>query len=132
MKIAILHPWFLMAGGGGEGVDVFGSMYPEADLFALFSKDSFIPSSFKERGVRASRLNRIPFAASKLHRHLMPLYPWAAEAFDLRGYDLVISSCGPAVMGANVDQDAIHICYCHTPQRSWWDLYAEHQAQLSP
>jgi glycosyltransferase involved in cell wall biosynthesis len=131
MKIAILHPWFLMAGGGEKVVDIFGEMYPEADLFALFSKDEFIPSSFRARGVHVSHLGNLPFAASRFHRHLMPLYPWAVEALDLRGYELIISSCGPAMMGANIDQGAIHVCYCHTPQRSWWDLYAEHQAQLS-
>jgi glycosyltransferase involved in cell wall biosynthesis len=54
----------------------------------------------------------------------------AIESFDLTGYDLIISSGGPGVMGVNPRQDAPHIYYCHTPQRSWWDLYAEHQAQL--
>jgi glycosyltransferase involved in cell wall biosynthesis len=34
------------------------------------------------------------------------------------------------MMGCSVREDAVHICYCHTPQRSWWDLYSEHQLQL--
>jgi glycosyltransferase involved in cell wall biosynthesis len=33
-------------------------------------------------------------------------------------------------MGANVRQGAVHICYCHTPHRLWWDRYADFQAQL--
>jgi glycosyltransferase involved in cell wall biosynthesis len=74
-------------------------------------------------------LNALPLS-SKLHRQFLPLYPWAVESLDLREYDLVISSCGPAMMGANTRQDAIHICYCHTPQRSYWDLYSDHQLQL--
>lgn len=131
-KIAILHPWFLMNGGGEKVVDVWGQIYPGADVFTLFSKGEFVPSSLRSRVIHASPLNKLPGAASGFHRHLMPLYPWAVESFDLRGYDLIISSCGPAMMGANVDQDAIHLCYCHTPQRSWWDLYAEHQARLKP
>jgi glycosyltransferase involved in cell wall biosynthesis len=131
-NIAILHPWFLMKGGGEKVVDVLGEMYPEADIFTLFCRDEFIPTSFRSRVVHASPLNEFPRATSGFHRHLMPLYPWAVENFDLRGYDLIISSCGPAMMGANVDQDATHICYCHTPQRSWWDLLAEHKALLKP
>lgn len=129
MKVAILHPWFLMRGGGEYLVDVLADMYPDAAIYALFVDESTLSPRLRQRKIHASILNSVPLS-SMLHRHLMPLYPLAVETFDLRDYDLVISSCGPAVMGANVRQDAMHICYCHTPQRSWWDLYAEHQMQL--
>lgn len=129
MKTAILHPWFLMKGGGERVVDVFAEIYPEADIYALFVDKSQLSNVLQNRRVTGSKLNSIPWS-SKLHRELMPLYPWAVESFDLSCYDLVISSCGPSMMGAAVHQEAVHICYCHTPQRSWWDLYAEHQAQL--
>jgi glycosyltransferase involved in cell wall biosynthesis len=32
-------------------------------------------------------------------------------------------------MGVNAGLHAVHICYCHTPQRAWWDLYAKRQSQ---
>ena len=131
MKTAILHPWFLMKGGGERVVDVFAEIYPDADIYALFVDKSQLSNVLQRRGVAGSKLNGIPWAR-KIHRQLMPLYPWAVESFDLRSYDLVISSCGPSMMGAAVHQEAVHICYCHTPQRSWWDLYAEHQLQLPP
>lgn len=131
MKVAILHPWFLMRGGGEKVVDVLADMYPQADIYTLFLKPEFLSPMLRERGVRSSVLNTFPFS-SRLHRQLLPFYPWAVESFDLREYDLVISSCGPAMMGCSIRQDAVHICYCHTPQRSYWDLYAEHQLQLSP
>ena len=131
MKVAILHPWFLMRGGGEKVVDVLAGMYPEADIYSLFVDREKLSPILRERGVRPSLLNAFPLA-NKMHRQLMPLYPLAIESFDLREYDLVISSCGPAMMGCSIRQDAVHICYCHTPQRSWWDLYAEHQLQLPP
>jgi len=131
VKVAILHPWFLMRGGGEKVVDVLAGMYPEADVYALFSNPEMLSPILQSRGVRASLLNDFPFA-SRLHRQLLPLYPMAVESFDLREYDLVISSCGPAMMGASVREDALHVCYCHTPQRSYWDLYPEHQLQLRP
>jgi glycosyltransferase involved in cell wall biosynthesis len=43
-------------------------------------------------------------------------------------YDLVFSSCGIAVMGAQVRPNALHITYVHTPQRDCWDLYERRQA----
>ena len=131
MKTAILHPWFLMKGGGERVVDVLADIYPDADIYALFVDKSQLSNVLQNRRVTGSKLNGIPWSR-KIHRQLMPLYPWAVESFDLRAYDLVISSCGPAMMGAAVNQEAVHICYCHTPQRSWWDLYAEHQLQLPP
>lgn len=130
MKVAILHPWFLMKGGGEKVVDAWAKLYPAADVYTLFSRDEFLPRSLPSGAVHVSPLNRIPWANRGFHRHLLPLYPWAVENFDLSEYNLVISSCGPAMMGANVHQEALHICYCHTPQRSWWDLYAAHQSQL--
>jgi glycosyltransferase involved in cell wall biosynthesis len=120
-----------MRGGGEKVIEILAGMYPEADIFALFVNPAKLSPALLARGIRASVLGSIPLA-SKLHRHLLPLYPWAVESFDLSEYDLVISSCGPAMMGCNVREDAVHICYCHTPQRSWWDLYSEHQLQLRP
>jgi glycosyltransferase involved in cell wall biosynthesis len=67
-----------------------------------------------------------------LIRHLLPLYPFAVESFDLRGYDLVISSCGPVMAGGAIPQGAMHVSYCHSPFRSWWDNYSEHQVRLPP
>ncbi len=130
MKVAILHPWFITRGGSEKVVDVFAEMYPEADIYTLFLDPEQLGPVLKNRRVIPTMLNSIPFAAKKLHRHLMPLYPWAIESLDLREYDLLISSCGPAVMGAAIREDAVHISYFHSPQRSWWDLYPEHQHQL--
>lgn len=130
MKVAILHSWFLIPGGSEKVVDVLAGMYLEADIYALFLDPAKLSPALRNHRVIPTLLNRIPFATTKLHRHLMPLYPWAVESLDLREYDLVISSCGPAMMGASIREDASHISYCHSPQRSWWDLYPEHQRQL--
>ena len=84
MKVAILHPWFLMRGGGEKVVDVLAGMYPEADVYALFSNPEMLSPILQSRGVRASLLNDFPFA-SRLHRQLRegrilpspPCYPRA-------------------------------------------------------
>jgi glycosyltransferase involved in cell wall biosynthesis len=51
------------------------------------------------------------------------------ENFDLRGYDLVLSSSSAFGKGAITRPDTMHICYCHTPMRWFWnyDEYVERE-----
>src|SRR5258706_3244317 len=49
--------------------------------------------------------------------------PMALESFDLRGYDLVISSESGPAKGIILPSTTRHVCYCHTPMRYLWDLY---------
>jgi len=44
---------------------------------------------------------------TSLYRHLLILYPMLVESFDLRAYDVVISSCGPVTMGTNIAIDDV-------------------------
>src|SRR5262249_2485131 len=70
--------------------------------------------------ITASPLNRLP-GAGRYYRSLLPLMPAAVEGFDLRGYDLVISSSHAVAKGARVPAGTPHICYCHTPMRYLWN-----------
>ena len=49
--------------------------------------------------------------------------PMALESFDLRGYDLVVSSESGPAKGVITSSTTRHVCYCHTPMRYLWDLY---------
>jgi glycosyltransferase involved in cell wall biosynthesis len=70
--------------------------------------------------VRASLLSRIP-GANRNFRYLAPLYPRAFEAFDLRDYDLVVSSTSAWAKGVRVREDAVHVCFIHTVSRFLFD-----------
>jgi glycosyltransferase involved in cell wall biosynthesis len=122
MRTAIIHPWFLFLGGGERVTEVLATMYPDADIFTLFSDCRFVPSKIRERIIKTSFLDSVPFAG-KFYRQLMPLHSLAAESLDLTGYDLVISSDSSVCKGVLVDQDALHVSYCHTPTRFIWDFY---------
>jgi glycosyltransferase involved in cell wall biosynthesis len=50
----------------------------------------------------------------------MPLMPMAVEFFDLRAYDVVLSSTSSFAKGVITSPDTLHICYCHTPTRYVW------------
>lgn len=129
MRVAIVHYWFLTSGGGERVVESLVEMFPEADIFALFADPKRLPAFLSGKKLTTSFLDRIPFAR-RASRALFPLYPLAVESFDLREYDLVISSDSPPIKGLILNQSATHICYCHTPGRYLWDFYTEFRNQL--
>jgi glycosyltransferase involved in cell wall biosynthesis len=134
MKVAIAHPWFMEIGGGERVVEALAAMYPDADIFTLGVNPALLPLSLRGRKIYTSTLNGLLLLVSRLRikrSSLMLLFPWAVEGMDLSGYDLILSSCGSAVMGISPGQDAVHISYMHSPQRAWWDRYAERQARMS-
>ncbi len=48
--------------------------------------------------------------------------PAAFRSLDLSDYDLVISDSHAFSKAVRTRDDAIHLCYCHTPPRYLWDL----------
>jgi glycosyltransferase involved in cell wall biosynthesis len=70
--------------------------------------------------VRTSMLAHIP-SANQNFRYLAPLYPRAFEAFDLRGYDLILSSTSAWAKGVRIRADAVHVCFIHTVSRFLFD-----------
>ncbi|RIH84531.1 GDP-mannose-dependent monoacylated alpha-(1-6)-phosphatidylinositol monomannoside mannosyltransferase [Calidithermus terrae] len=52
--------------------------------------------------------------------------PLAVEQFDLRGYDVVISSSHAVAKGVLTGPDQLHLSYVHTPIRYAWDLQPQY------
>src|ERR1041385_4319563 len=93
MRVAIVHYWLLGMRGGEKVVEALCRLYPDADLFTLFFQPDNVSPLIRSHRVTASFLN----AGRRFYRSLLPLMPLALEQFDLREYDLVISSeSGPA------------------------------------
>src|ERR1700761_1158139 len=122
VRIAIVHPWFIGNGGGERVIAALATICPTADFFTLILDRQTLSPDLHGRNIYSSFLSVIPGAA-KHYQHLMPFYHLAATTFDLRGYDLVISSGGPATKGVILDQGARHIHYCHSPVRFLWDQF---------
>jgi len=106
MRAAIVHYWLLNMRGGEKVVESLCRILPDADIF-------------RSHRVTPSFLNPL----RKRYRSLLPLMPMALEHFDLRGYDLVISSESGPAKGVLTSSNTRHICYCHTPMRYLWELY---------
>jgi glycosyltransferase involved in cell wall biosynthesis len=119
MRTAIIHYWLLNMRGGEKVVETLCGMLPEADLFTLFYDPEQVSDTIRSRHVTASFLNPL----RRHYRSLLPLMPLALESFDLRGYDLVVSSESGPAKGVLAPSTARHVCYCETPMRYLWDLY---------
>src|ERR1700730_9532939 len=119
MRTAIVHYWLLNMRGGEKVLEALCELLPKADIFTLFYDPDRVSPLIRARRVRASFLQ--PFRAH--YRSLLPLMPMALESFDLRGYDLVVSSESGPAKGVIVPSTTRHVCYCHTPMRYLWDLY---------
>lgn len=119
MRTALVHYWLLGSRGGEKVLEAICRMLPEADIFTLFYDPDNVSPLIRSRRVTASFLNPL----RRFHRGLLPLMPLALESFDLRSYDLVISSESGPAKGVLTGTSCRHLCYCHTPMRYLWELY---------
>jgi glycosyltransferase involved in cell wall biosynthesis len=122
MRVAIVHFWLLGMRGGERVLEGLCRLAPDADIFTLFYEPDRISPALRARRIHTSFLNPLRCC----YRSLLPLMPIALEHFDLRGYDLVISSESGPAKGVIVPSGARHVCYCHTPMRYLWDLYPDY------
>ena len=119
MRAAIVHYWLLNRRGGEKVLDALCRLLPDADIFTLFCDPATLSPEVRRHRITTSFLNPL----RRHYRSLLPLMPMALENFDLRGYDLVVSSESGPAKGVITSSDTRHICYCHTPMRYLWDLY---------
>ena len=119
-RIAIVSDTMVQSGGAERVVEAIADAFPQAPVFTLLYDPERGPRSIEKR-VTESWLRGIP-GATKLAKALVPFYPNAIESFDLREYDVIISSHHTLAKGILRTVDQTHICYCHTPMRSLWEL----------
>jgi glycosyltransferase involved in cell wall biosynthesis len=119
MRVALVHYWLLGSRGGEKVLEAICRILPRADIFTLFYDPERVSPLIRSKNVQASFLNPL----RKYYRGLLPIMPLALESFDLRSYDLVISSESGPAKGVITSSGTRHICYCHTPMRYLWELY---------
>jgi glycosyltransferase involved in cell wall biosynthesis len=119
MRCAIVHYWLLGMRGGEKVLEELCRVLRQPDIFTLFYDPDRVSPFLRSHKVTASFLN--PFR--RHYRSCLPLMPMALEHFDLRDYDLVISSESGPAKGVLTSSHTRHVCYCHTPMRYLWELY---------
>ena len=100
-------------------------LFPQAEIFTLIHRRGSVSSQIENRPIHTSFVDDVPLVRDR-YRYLLPLFPRAVESFDLRGFDLVISSSHCVAKGARPPTGVPHLCYCHTLMRYVWDQYQQY------
>ncbi len=119
-RVAVVHDWLTIPGGSEQVVLELLEMFPQAELFTSVYDPRPWPEQITARPVHASLLSRLP-GASRHYPKLLPLMTPAFRAFDLSGFDLVISSSHACAKNVRTPRGVPHVCYCHTPMRYAWE-----------
>jgi len=126
MKVAIIQEWLVTVGGSDKVVKAILDVFSDADIYTLVAKKEICEElGIPWERVHTSFIQKMPLGTKK-HRAYLPLFPFAIEQFDLRGYDVIISSSHCVAKGVLTKADQLHICYCHSPIRYCWDMYNEY------
>lgn len=128
-NVAFVHDFLLYFGGAEGTLKKMAELYPEAPIFTLLGNEKIIKENFPERKITQSFLKKAPDFIKKRHKYLFPLMPTAIETFNLRDYDVVLSSSSAFAKGIVVKPRTTHICYMHAPMRYVWDYNFEYTQQ---
>ncbi|MCS7464259.1 glycosyltransferase [Paenibacillus doosanensis] len=129
MKIALVHDYLNQYGGAERVLECFMDMFPDAPVYTIISDLDRMPRRFKQANIINSFVQNVPFS-KKHYKKMLSLLPHAVESFDLRSYDVILSSSSAFAKGIITNPSQIHICYCHTPMRYVWDLYHQYLAEI--
>jgi glycosyltransferase involved in cell wall biosynthesis len=121
MKVALVHDWLTNMRGGEKCLEVFCEIFPDADLYTLVYAPDSVSATIRRMKIHTSWVNRIPWIR-RTYRYYLPLFPRIIEGFDLRDYDLVLSSSHCVAKGVRAN-DALHIAYIYAPMRYVWDQH---------
>jgi glycosyltransferase involved in cell wall biosynthesis len=128
-RVALVHDLLVSYGGSEQVLFELHQMFPEAPIYTTVFDPSRLPPRFADLDVRGSFLQRVP-SLSRNYGAIVPLMPMAFRAFDLGGYDLVLSSAHAFSKAVIKPRGALHVCYCYTPLRYAWSHQEEYLARI--
>jgi glycosyltransferase involved in cell wall biosynthesis len=120
MRVAIVHDYLNQAGGAERVVAELHKMFPRAPIYTTILDRRTLWPALRDADIRTSWMQWLP-GVPRYFKAYLPFYGRAIEGFDLRAYDVVISSSSAFAKAAITRAGATHVCYCHTPMRFGWD-----------
>ncbi len=124
-RVALAHDWLTGMRGGEYVLEAIAELFPRAELFTLLHVPASVSPDLTALRKTTGWLQRMP-RAERSYRHYLPLMPLMAEAFDLAGYDLVISSSHCVAKGVKKAPGSVHVSYVHAPMRYMWDRFDDY------
>ena len=103
--------------GGEKCLEVLCRAFPDATLYTLIHRRGSLSAAIESMSIRTSPLQKIP-GVFRHYRHLLPIMPLAARAWQPRDVDLVISLSHCVAKAVVPPAGVPHVCYCFTPMRT--------------
>jgi glycosyltransferase involved in cell wall biosynthesis len=128
---ALVHDYLLVLRGAERTFAAIADIWPQAPVYTLLYDPEGTEGRFTGHSVTASALQRTGIGQSGF-RKLLPLFPMAVERLRLREPEVVVSSSSAFAHGVRAPEDAVHVCYCHTPFRYAWFERRRAMAEVSP
>ena len=126
METAIITDFLNQFGGAEIVTHEIAKLFPHADIYTMFATEEISEKYFPDHQVIQHPKFEESFLRQKFYRKLFPFYPTYIEDFDLKEYDLIISSSYLWAKGVLCQPDATHISYVHTPIRQAWVKYHDY------
>ena len=120
MKIAIVHDYLNQYGDAERCIEAIHKIFPEAPIYTSIYLPDQMPESFLKMDIRVSFMQKFPFLKKHFKKYLM-FFPLAMKSFNLKIYDIILSSNSAFSKGVDKGLHAIHVCYCYSPMRFAWN-----------
>jgi len=129
-KVALVHDFLVSYGGAERVFEALCELYPYAPIYTLLYDRKRMDVHFQGRDIRVSWLGKLPAFFRKRYRLFLPFFPAAVESFDLREFDLVITSSGAWSKGIITRLHTRNVAYLHSPMRYAWDYHESYLREL--
>lgn len=118
-NVALVHDYLLVLRGAERAFAAIADMWSSAPVYTLLYDVTATQGRFSSHPVETSILQRTGVNQGSF-RKLLPLFPLVAERLPVHDHDVVVSSSSAFAHGVRLREEAVHVCYCHTPFRYAW------------
>jgi len=134
-RIAVTHDYLDQYGGAERTLLAICQRFRSAPLYtSVYDRAVMRRLGFSEPAQRivVSFIQRWPLRRRVPRHYLTWLYPLAFRTFDLRGYELILSSANFAAKDVTLSPGAVHVSYCYTPPRFLWGFDSDTACRAMP
>ncbi len=134
-RIAVTHDYLDQYGGAERTLLAICQRFRSAPLYtSVYDRALMRRLGFSEPAQRivVSFIQRWPLRRRVPRHYLTWLYPLAFRTFDLRGYELILSSANFAAKDVTLSPGAVHVSYCYTPPRFLWGFDSDTACRTMP
>jgi glycosyltransferase involved in cell wall biosynthesis len=118
-EVALAHDYLLVMRGAERTFSAMAECWTDAPIHTTLFDPVGTEGRFAGRDIRTSYLQQLNVRQQGF-RKLLPLFPGAVEGLNLGTPDVVVSSSSAFAHGVRIPDEALHVCYCHSPFRYAW------------